>query len=208
MPRISTKHQVTVPVTTLEEAGLRAGDQVVIEALGEGEVRIRRGALTFESAFGGLPGTYPARLPRPARRAGRAALKVVLDADILIGALDGSDPHHSRSRQLFSGWQAQDATRLISVINLSEVLVAPAAHEDRLRAAREAIGALGVAVNQPSEAIGIQAARLRARHPISLSDAYCLATASRTGGELASFDRKVLRAAEAERIPLAAMAGG
>jgi bifunctional DNA-binding transcriptional regulator/antitoxin component of YhaV-PrlF toxin-antitoxin module len=59
MPRISTKHQVTVPVTTLEEAGLRAGDQVVIEALGEGEVRIRRGAVTFESAFGALTGTYP-----------------------------------------------------------------------------------------------------------------------------------------------------
>ena len=59
MPRISTKHQVTVPVTTLEEAGLRAGDQVVIEALGEGEVRIRRRALTFESAFGALTGTYP-----------------------------------------------------------------------------------------------------------------------------------------------------
>ena len=135
-------------------------------------------------------------------------MKVVLDADILIGALDGSDPYHSRSRQLFSGWQAQDATRLISVINLSEVLVAPAANKDRIRAAREAIGALDVAVNQPSEAIGIHAARLRARHPISLPDAYCLATASRTGGELASFDRKVLRAAEAERIPLAAMADG
>lgn len=135
-------------------------------------------------------------------------MKVVLDADILIGALDGSDLHHSRSRQLFSGWQKQDATRLISVINLSEVLVAPAAKEDRLRAAREAIGALGVAVHQPSEAIGIQAARLRAHYPISLPDAYCLATASRTGGEVASFDRKVLRAAEAERIPLTTMAGG
>lgn len=59
MPRISTKHQVTVPVATLEEAGLQAGDQVVIEALGEGEVRIRRGAVTFESAFGALTGTYP-----------------------------------------------------------------------------------------------------------------------------------------------------
>ena len=59
MPRISTKHQVTVPVAALEEAGLHAGDQVVIEALGEGEVRIRRGALTFESAFGALTGTYP-----------------------------------------------------------------------------------------------------------------------------------------------------
>jgi hypothetical protein len=32
---------------------------VVIEALGEGEVRIRRSALTFESAFGALTGTYP-----------------------------------------------------------------------------------------------------------------------------------------------------
>jgi bifunctional DNA-binding transcriptional regulator/antitoxin component of YhaV-PrlF toxin-antitoxin module len=59
MPRISTKHQVTVPVAALEEAGLRAGDQVVIEALGEGEVRIRRGAPTFESAFGALTGAYP-----------------------------------------------------------------------------------------------------------------------------------------------------
>ena len=59
MPKISTKHQVTVPVAALEEAGLRAGDQVVIEALGEGEVRIRRGALTFESAFGALTGAYP-----------------------------------------------------------------------------------------------------------------------------------------------------
>jgi bifunctional DNA-binding transcriptional regulator/antitoxin component of YhaV-PrlF toxin-antitoxin module len=59
MPRISTKHQVTVPVAALEEAGLRAGDQVVIEALGEGEVRIRRGALAFEDAFGALTGTYP-----------------------------------------------------------------------------------------------------------------------------------------------------
>lgn len=59
MPRISTKHQVTVPVATLEEAGLHAGDRVVIEALGEGEVRIRREALTFESAFGTLTGTYP-----------------------------------------------------------------------------------------------------------------------------------------------------
>lgn len=59
MPKISTKHQVTVPVAALEEAGLQAGDHVVIEALGDGEVRIRRGALTFESAFGALTGAYP-----------------------------------------------------------------------------------------------------------------------------------------------------
>jgi predicted nucleic acid-binding protein len=127
-------------------------------------------------------------------------LKLVLDADMLIGALDGSDPHHAQARALFTGWQAQDARRLISVVNLSEVLVAPAADSRRLRAAREAIAALGVAVHQPGESIGVEAARLRCRHPISLPDAYCLATAKHAGASVASFDSKVIRAAEAERI--------
>jgi predicted nucleic acid-binding protein len=127
-------------------------------------------------------------------------LKLVLDADVLIGALDGSDPHHAQARALFTGWQEQDAPRLISVVNLSEVLVAPAATSRWLRAAREAIAALGVAVHQPGESIGVEAARLRCRHPISLPDAYCLATAKHAGASVASFDRKVTRAAEAERI--------
>jgi AbrB family looped-hinge helix DNA binding protein len=60
MPRISAKNQVTIPVAVLEEAGLHAGDRVVVEALEEGEVRIRRGELGFESAFGALTGAYPA----------------------------------------------------------------------------------------------------------------------------------------------------
>jgi len=127
-------------------------------------------------------------------------LKVVLDADVLIGALDGSDLHHASARALFMRWQEQDVPRLISVVNLSEVLVAPAADGRRLRAAREAIAALGVAVHQAGEAIGVEAARLRGRHPISLPDAYCLATAKHAGGSVASFDRKVIRAAESERI--------
>lgn len=60
MAKISTKNQVTIPVAVLEEAGLHAGDQVVVEALEDGELRIRRGAASFESAFGTLTGTYPA----------------------------------------------------------------------------------------------------------------------------------------------------
>jgi AbrB family looped-hinge helix DNA binding protein len=59
MPKISAKNQVTIPVAALEEAGLQAGDDVVIEALEDGEVRVRRGALTFEGAFGALTGAYP-----------------------------------------------------------------------------------------------------------------------------------------------------
>ncbi len=134
-------------------------------------------------------------------------MKLVLDADVLIGALDASDPHHSRARALFTGWQEQDATRLISVINLSEVLIAPAADKQGLRRAREAIAVLGVAIHQPGEAIGVEAARLRSSHPISLPDAYCLATARHAGASVASFDEKIIRAAKAEQIALTATPG-
>jgi predicted nucleic acid-binding protein len=134
-------------------------------------------------------------------------VRLVLDADVLIGALDGSDAHHSRARALFTAWHKQDTTCLISVINLSEVLIAPAADKQRLRRAREAIAALGVAIHQPSEAIAVEAARLRCFHPISLPDAYCLATARQINASIASFDQKIIHAARAERIGLAATPG-
>jgi bifunctional DNA-binding transcriptional regulator/antitoxin component of YhaV-PrlF toxin-antitoxin module len=59
VPRISTKNQVTLPVSVLAQTGLRAGDQVIIEALDDGALRVRRGETTFDSAFGALTGTYP-----------------------------------------------------------------------------------------------------------------------------------------------------
>lgn len=129
-------------------------------------------------------------------------MKYVLDADVLIGALDGSDSHHARSRELFLAWQQQGETTLISIVNLSEVLIAPAADQARLRAARRAIAALGVVVHSPTEATGVEAARLRAHHTISLPDGYLLATARQVGGTAVSFDRKVARAAAAEAIPM------
>ena len=128
-------------------------------------------------------------------------MRLVLDADVVIAALDGSDVHHRDARRLFIRWRREGATRLLGLVNLSEVLVAPAGDRARLRAAREAIAALGVTVHRPTEGIGVEAARLRAEHPISLPDAYCLATARMAGGRLVSFDRKVVRAAEAEEIP-------
>lgn len=127
-------------------------------------------------------------------------MSFVLDADVLIGALEAGDPHHAAARRLFTRWRRQRAPLLISVVNLTEVLVAPAADSTRLGAAREAIVALGVTVHRPGEATGVEAARLRGRHPISLADGYCLATARHTGSSLVSFDHKVLRAAERERL--------
>lgn len=122
-------------------------------------------------------------------------MTVVLDADILIGALDASDAHHTRAREYFQNWNAGAVTRLVSLVNLTEVLIAPALGATRLNAAREAISALGVATHPTTEAIAVDAARLRGRFPISLPDAYALATARQVGGTLVSFDRRIMRAA-------------
>lgn len=131
-------------------------------------------------------------------------MRYVLDADVLIGALDANDAHHRAARQMLTSWHAQGDSVSISVVNLAEVLVAPAADPHLLRRARAAIAALGVDVHHPTEAIGADAARLRARNAITLPDAYVLATARRLLAAAASFDPQVLRAAEAEEIRSAA----
>ena len=58
MPRISSKHQVTLPVETLQQAGLRAGDEVAIEADGADRIVVRRLELTRERGVGVFHGLY------------------------------------------------------------------------------------------------------------------------------------------------------
>jgi predicted nucleic acid-binding protein len=122
-------------------------------------------------------------------------LIVVVDADVVIGALDASDPHHARARRHFEAWRADGTQRVMSLITLTEVLIAPATGMARLSTARESIAALEIAFHAPNEAVAVDAARLRGRYPISLPDAYALATARQVGAGLVSFDRKVIRTA-------------
>jgi bifunctional DNA-binding transcriptional regulator/antitoxin component of YhaV-PrlF toxin-antitoxin module len=63
MSRISAKNQLTIPVAALRQAGLRAGDEVRVEAAAEreGELRIYGSPSERESAFGALTGVYPRR---------------------------------------------------------------------------------------------------------------------------------------------------
>jgi predicted nucleic acid-binding protein len=129
-------------------------------------------------------------------------VKLLLDADVLIGALDEHDAHHAHARTLFTTWHHDQNALAISAVNLTEVLIAPTANAAKLSAARRAIRALGVSVHQPTEAIAVEAARLRQRHPVSLPDSYCLATAKHTGSTIASFDQKILKAAQREGIAL------
>jgi predicted nucleic acid-binding protein len=127
-------------------------------------------------------------------------LRYALDADVVIGALDTNDAHHEQARQFLTERRAGEDTVLISVVNLTEVLVAPAVDASRLRTARAAMAALGIVPHRPTEAIAVDAARLRGRHPISLPDSYVLATARHLDATVASFDAKIRRAAKAERM--------
>jgi bifunctional DNA-binding transcriptional regulator/antitoxin component of YhaV-PrlF toxin-antitoxin module len=60
MSRVSSKHQVTLPVSVLKDAGLCAGDEVVIRAVGRGRIEVERAEDVIDRYAGSLPaGTYP-----------------------------------------------------------------------------------------------------------------------------------------------------
>lgn len=131
-------------------------------------------------------------------------MTTVLDADVVIGALDARDPHHARARARFVAWHRSSEPRVMSAVNLTEVLVGQAADPARLRTAREAVALLGIRVHAASEVVAVDAARLRARHPVSIADAYALATVRHLGGRLCSFDRRLVRAAADEGLAVVA----
>jgi len=58
MPKISSKHQVTIPVESLERAGLGPGDEVAIEAEGPERIVVRRVASSPAGALGVFDGLY------------------------------------------------------------------------------------------------------------------------------------------------------
>lgn len=58
MPRISSKHQVTLPVDSLKRAGLKVGDEVAIEAEGADRIVVRRVPRDVERALGVFDGLY------------------------------------------------------------------------------------------------------------------------------------------------------
>lgn len=68
MPKISSKHQVTLPVRSLASAGLKAGDEVTIEADGPDTIMVRRVRGTrrdVEAALGVFDGLFePGHLDR------------------------------------------------------------------------------------------------------------------------------------------------
>jgi bifunctional DNA-binding transcriptional regulator/antitoxin component of YhaV-PrlF toxin-antitoxin module len=65
MTRISSKHQVTLPVESLRAAGLKAGDEVTIEPEGTDRIVVHRAEPDLDRALGVFDGMYePGHLDR------------------------------------------------------------------------------------------------------------------------------------------------
>lgn len=58
MPKISSKHQVTLPVETLAQSGLKSGDEVTIEAEGPDTIVVRRSHRNVDAALGVFDGLF------------------------------------------------------------------------------------------------------------------------------------------------------
>jgi bifunctional DNA-binding transcriptional regulator/antitoxin component of YhaV-PrlF toxin-antitoxin module len=72
VPKISSKHQVTLPVETLASAGLKAGDEVTIEADGPDTIVVRRASRDVDSALGVFDGLFEPGYLEQLRREERA----------------------------------------------------------------------------------------------------------------------------------------
>lgn len=117
---------------------------------------------------------------------------IVLDASLLIGHLDGDDPHHRAAASLLgeSGGNALGA----SAITLAETLVAPA-RTGRLADATAALRRLGVQELALGENAPSRLARLRADLGLKLPDCCVLLVAQEHAGAVASFDSGLMKAA-------------
>lgn len=117
-----------------------------------------------------------------------------LDTDVVIAALDRADSQHERAAGEFRRWLELDTRLLLCTINYAEALVRPAADPQALEAAVDAIAALGIEPAIPTPAIARDAAKQRGLG-VSLADGFALATAGAEGTAIASFDKRVVRAA-------------
>jgi hypothetical protein len=118
MSKLSSKHQVTIAVRILREAGLTAGDDVVIRANGLGPDRDRasnrpRPPVRREPASRHLPPGLP-------RRAARRVARIALDADVVIRFLDPSDAQHDQAVELIGAHLATGDDVLIAATVYAE----------------------------------------------------------------------------------------
>jgi predicted nucleic acid-binding protein len=125
---------------------------------------------------------------------------IILDANVLIGFLDSSDPHHAASTELLERRFVDGFAS--SVLTVAEALVHPT-RVDRQDAAMTALLSIGVRVIPLEATDATELARVRNSYRLRMPDAVALHTAIRTGSELATFDEALTAAAGRAGVSIA-----
>jgi predicted nucleic acid-binding protein len=125
---------------------------------------------------------------------------IILDANVLIGFLDATDPHHDSALDLLERHFADGYGA--SVLTVAEAVVHPT-RVDKQDAAMAALRKIGLQVLpiEPSEAQAL--ATVRNRFRIRMPDAVALHAALSTESALATFDDALSRAATQAGVILA-----
>jgi len=124
---------------------------------------------------------------------------IVLDASVLIGYLDGDDAHHPAAEALLAA--AVDDEFGANPLTLAEVLVVPA-RDGRLEAVMGVLRDLEIAeLAFPSDTAS-RLALLQVATGLKMPDCCVLLSAEVTNATVASFDNRLLRAAEDRGRPV------
>jgi predicted nucleic acid-binding protein len=126
---------------------------------------------------------------------------VVFDADVLIGFLNGSDPHHADAVGVMRSALAPGTRRMISAVNYSEILIGPIrAGKAQRDLVDHMLTHFSIETIIVDMALAQRAAAVRARTNLKLPDAFALATAihaehrGHADVRLVSFDEAVMKA--------------
>lgn len=124
---------------------------------------------------------------------------IVLDASILIAYLDGDDSHHVAAEALLAN--ALDDDLGVNPLTLAEVLVVPA-RDGRLEPTQAVLRDLEVEELPFPFDTAVRLARLRASTELRMPDCCVLLAAEDAAAALASFDDRLVQAAEDRDLPV------
>lgn len=117
---------------------------------------------------------------------------IILDANVLIGFLDATDPHHAASMELLERHFVEGFGA--SVLTVAEALVHPT-RVGRGDAALAALRRIGVRSIPVAESDAAALAHVRNEYRLRMPDAVALQAARSTASALATFDEALASAA-------------
>jgi predicted nucleic acid-binding protein len=119
---------------------------------------------------------------------------IILDANVLIAAFDGSDLHHEWAITFLKDTVSEEL--IISSLTYAEILVAPI-RADRLKEFRKGIDSLGFRIVDITPEDALEIASLRAETGLKMPDVIVLHAALTHSASLASADAALTRKAAA-----------